>query len=175
MLPFSDSTTFLEEIVSKYTRFGCSQIVVVVNSEGFELLDADKHKLPSMVELVLNPNPENGRFSSIQLGLNQIVAENTVFMHNVDNPFVDIDLLKRLFDAALSKDCSVPVFRGKRGHPLCMNNHVAKAILQCNELDTDVRKIIADFSCTEVESESDSILLNINSPEVYSRIIGREI
>lgn len=175
MLPFSDNKTFLEEIVDKYLQFGCTQIVVVVNSEGYELLDAGKHKLSSMVEIVLNPNPETGRFSSIQLGLKRITAGNTVFMHNIDNPFVDIDLLKRLADFALPDCWSVPTFQTNRGHPLCMHYNVAKTVLQCEDLCSDIRNIIAGFLFTEVESKTDSILLNINSPEEYLNVFGKEI
>jgi CTP:molybdopterin cytidylyltransferase MocA len=173
-LPFLKNKTFLEEIVSQYLRFGCEKVVVVVNQK--DMINVQSISVlfgKPDIKFVVNPNPENGRFASIQLGLKEIGAENDVFMQNIDNPFVDLDLLTTLLESLNPRCWSVPVFNKRRGHPLCMSREVADVVRKCIDRDVDIRKIIANFDCSEIEAANNSILLNINTPEDYVRVFKK--
>ena len=166
-LKFNRYRTFIEEIVGQFTAFGCPQIIVVMNKEGRKLIDEMEIKLPENVIIANNPNPELGRFLSIKIGLGFLENTDTVFLHNIDNPFINKDVLKLLFNNNDKADYYVPVCNSRGGHPILLKGNVINKIRACVENDLNLNEYLKAFRKAMVEISDTDIFININTPEDY--------
>ncbi len=166
-LRFNDEKIFLEEIVGQYLAFGCKEIVVVMNGDGKKLFDKLNLRLPGIAKIVINSHPEYERFFSLKTGLNSLANSNNVFIHNIDNPFVDEDALKLLFKYAGKHDYCVPVYKDRGGHPVLLSGKVVEAILREDDSGINFRDFLKRYDGRTVGVETDKILVNINTPNDY--------
>lgn len=165
-LPMPNGNTFLENITIKYAEFGCQNIVVVLNKEGLVLINKFSQNLPSQTLLVLNPNPDLGRFSSIKAGLKQI-DDNYVFIHNVDNPFANAELLKQIYDAKKEEHVIKPIVSGRGGHPVLISRKVIDCILIEKENNLNFKEYLKKFQSKEIVVHDETISYNINTYDEY--------
>jgi molybdenum cofactor cytidylyltransferase len=168
-LKFNSSLNFLESIVSEYESAGIHEIIVVVNDEVLSLLENSNSILLQNCKFILNPHPEWGRFYSIKIGLQAVGERSHVYLQNIDNPFVNKNLIQLLMAETLNADYSVPFFEGISGHPILISGKVINSILQTNEKGSNLRNILAFFKRSEVKIDDPGILANINTPEDYNR------
>jgi len=171
-LKFNRHRTFLEEIVGQFDSFGCKEIIVVMNKEGRKLIDEMEIKLPENVIIANNPYPELGRFSSIKTGLGFLRNTDSLFLHNVDNPFVNRNVLRRLFNNDNNADYYVPVHENRGGHPILLTGKVVNEIRKCPNVDFSLKEYLKAYRKTVVEVDDPGIFININSPEDYVKAIG---
>ncbi len=160
-------TTFLESSVNAFISFGCHKVVVVVNSEVFNLLmHKNLHILPS-VSIILNDFPERGRFFSLQKGLESIEPAGYCFFHNADNPGISLDVLSTLASNCEKADIIRPVFKNNRGHPVLISQIIIKHIISEKKQQPHLREYLETFSTFDAEVLDPYIHLNINTPEDY--------
>jgi len=163
-LRFSLDETFLEHIVKVYKRFVVSDLVVVVN-------DTAKVKLYEFLEsvrVVINQNPEYGRFHSIQLGLKEIENKN-VFIQNIDNPFVNAGLLLELYHAIHDADFVVPVHENRGGHPILLSSEITEKVKTDFNKSINFKDVLKSFIRKNVVVNDPYISVNINTPEDYQK------
>ena len=170
-LKFSDKVTFLEEIINKYKAFGCKEILVVLNREGVSVLDQKNIKLSNEIKVVINEHIEWERFYSIKLGLKNLNNYHPVFIHNVDNPFVNLNVLDNLFCEITESNFVVPIFKNKGGHPILLSEKIIENIISEEKNDLNFRDFLKGFEKKIVEVEDEKILVNINSEKEYKEII----
>ena len=168
VMKFTKNKTFLDEIIQQYESFGCEKIVVVLNNEGFDYLKDKSVNFSNNVKLVKNRNPEWKRFYSIKLGLKTVSNEYPVFIHNVDNPFVNHEVLEKLFSSS-STDFVVPSYKNKGGHPILLSNHVVLEILSEKRNNIILSDFLKSFKKTYVTVNNKNILININSKNEYKK------
>ena len=113
---------------------------------------------------------EKGRSHSIHLGLQEVPPGSACFIHNIDNPFPAVSLLRLLLKSLPHKGYAVPVFQGRGGHPVLLGPGMADLLRIQSEL-TDFRQILRGFDRVEVPSPDDQILWNINTPEEYRKFL----
>jgi molybdenum cofactor cytidylyltransferase len=166
-LEFSHGVSFLEQIAVQYHKFRCRKIVVVVNPKGKIFLDKLPLRLPVEVVIAVNAFPERGRFSSIKTGLMSLLDEDCVFIHNVDNPEIKIDLLTALRDNLKEADYTRPNYHGKGGHPVLISKKIVKALINENADDLNLKHFLSRFKKIETEVDDPAALLNINTTEEY--------
>lgn len=157
--------TALERVVSCYQAVDVSPIVVVSgqNHEQLQLLQID-------VNLVVNPHPEAGMFSSVKCGVAALkFRSDAFFMHPVDIPLIKVSTLELML-GALSEQTEVcgivPVFAGKRGHPLLLSAQSAGAILAYNGTD-GLRGLLSRCPLFEVPVKDQGVLLGMNTMQQY--------
>ena len=167
-LQFSENRTFLDEVIKQYRIFGCKKIVVVMNRDGWIFLQKRSKKFDANIVLIENTHLEWERFYSIKLGIQNVKNIFPVFIHNVDNPFIDQKVLEKLYSLS-SKDYIVPVFNGKGGHPILLSQNVAVEILKETKNDLIFSIFLKKFEKTRVEVADKNILVNINTKEEYDR------
>lgn len=173
LLSFKKNRSFFEEIVSQYLLFGCDKIIVMVNPKDVELAQKFNQKIKcNEIEFVVNDNPDLGRFRSIRLGIQRIITGSNCFLHNIDNPFTDLALLKMLSDALERNSCAILEYEGKRGHPLLMSSEICELIRKIKLDETNIRDIIDQNKQKIVKVTDKKILLNINSPMNYFEAFG---
>ncbi|NQV03720.1 MAG: NTP transferase domain-containing protein, partial [Bacteroidia bacterium] len=116
LLPYDEKIRFIEKIIATYSNWGISEIVVVTNPEAFQKMKQTV-TVPSPVNIVINNHLELERFHSVKLGLGFIRKSSFCFIQNVDNPFIDSQILDLLYEQKSNEKYISPVFENKGGHP----------------------------------------------------------
>ncbi len=167
MLKFDENHTFLEKIIKGYQNFGCIEIIVVLNPSGDEILKQYKSKIVENEHIIINPNPERERFFSIKTGLKAFRNPENVFIHPVDNPFVNKNVLELLFQKSGNSDYQVPEYQGKGGHPILISKNVIERICNSTETDINSKIFLKQFIQLRVNVDAPEILININNLDDY--------
>jgi molybdenum cofactor cytidylyltransferase len=125
--------------------------------------------------LVTNPDPARGQFSSLQVGLGEVLSHgrDAAMITLVDRPPVPgstIEKLRDAFCAAVqqSKWAVVPAFRGKHGHPLIAGREMMEAFLKADNSAT-ARAVEHQHQdkIQYVEVDDPLVAVNVNTPEDY--------
>jgi molybdenum cofactor cytidylyltransferase len=119
---------------------------------------------------VVNKDVGRGRSWSIKLGINRVPGGSGCFIQNIDNPFADKALLATMHSTLKADGYVVPVFSGKRGHPVLLGSRVVDSI-RSREEEFDFRDVLKRFTRIEVPFEGEGILWNINTPGEYERFM----
>lgn len=166
LLKFNWDRTFLEHIVKEYESYGSSEIIVVTNDTVYEKIKTENFK---KVKFIINKEPQHGRMSSVIMGVSALTIKNRCFIHNCDNPFVNISLLRKLEKKLGQGDYIVPVYERKGGHPILISGKVINKILKEQLVDSDFRDVLKAFIRENTETSDNKILCNINTLEDYKK------
>jgi molybdenum cofactor cytidylyltransferase len=124
--------------------------------------------------LVINPDPSRGQFSSMQVGLQEVLSHgrDAAIVTLVDRPPAaseTVELLRRTFlDAPAPVWAVVPEFKGTHGHPFVVGRELIELFL----------KAPATSNAREVEHQHQShieyltvkdpyVIANVDTPEDY--------
>jgi molybdenum cofactor cytidylyltransferase len=167
MLRFDETHNFLEKIVEGYKSFGCKEIKIVLNQSGANILKQEGSKDIDIKQIVVNTNPEKERLLSIQIGLKALTNPKLIFIHPVDNPFVDLDILKLLVNSSKNCDYQIPVYRGKGGHPILISKKVIDEICHTSNMNINFKVFLESFLKFRVNVNNPAVLSNINTKVDY--------
>jgi len=117
--------------------------------------------------LLVNPHPEQGMFSSVQLGVAALRACTGLFIVPVDHPFVALSTYLLLKQACGQNPGAIikPVYNGRPGHPVVVPIALSEAILAA-EPGASLCDLLrgAGTELVRIESGDAGILTNINEP-----------
>jgi CTP:molybdopterin cytidylyltransferase MocA len=167
-LAFNATKTFLENLINQYDSFGCVEIIVVLNPDGKAFLEQLKLSLPSNVKVVINEHPEWERFYSLKLAAIGFSKFNPAFVSNIDNPFVDLKVLKSL--AKSNTEYTYPVFNGRGGHPFLISEKVIADLNFEPKDEIHLKEFLGRYSKSAVIVDDEKVLLNVNTIEEYNRL-----
>src|SRR5271157_2572015 len=123
--------TFLSAAIRSLTS--TDFIIVVVGQNEAALAPV---VYASGAAIVTNPDPSRGQFSSLQIGLHEVLSRgrDTAVITLVDRPPVSastLELLRAAFaDAPPNVWAVIPEFSGKHGHPFIAGRELMEAFLQ---------------------------------------------
>ena len=166
LLKTNNNVSFLEHITSIYSEFGCSSMVVVMNTDG-KLLTKELI-FPDRSVIVINQYPELGRFNSIIMGLSQVETKY-VFIQNIDNPTVDKNILLNLYNNRKGFDIVKPRYQGVGGHPILISNQVIYDIVNEGNIGIRLNEFLKKYKTKYIDVSVDSVLTNINTKEDYQK------
>jgi molybdenum cofactor cytidylyltransferase len=166
------SDTFLSAAIRSLAL--CDFVVVVVGKNETLLAPV---VYASGASLVVNPAPDRGQFSSLQVGLREVLnrGRDAAIVTLIDRPPVNADTVQALRDAfEVSGDDIwgvIPEFSGKRGHPIAVGREMIEAFLRANP-DSSAREVLAQHEgrLRYIAVDDPSIALNINTPEEYRQL-----
>ena len=167
----SDSETLLSAAIAALKPF-TEAVVVVAGSNANNIAPVIRANGASMVR---NPAPERGQFSSLQVGLHEVLARacNAAMITLVDCPPLSKASMEKLrvsFDQALAngKWGVAPEHNGKRGHPLVVGRGMIDAFLAA-PVTSNAREVKrAHAKMIEPVNVADSFLsADLNTPEEY--------
>lgn len=167
-LPFNSNITFIEKIVLEYQSFKCSEIVIVLNEElNKQTWDKILSKFSSKISIIFNHHSNFGRFYSIQLGAKSLQNVTQCFIQNIDNPFIDQDLLDKIHATRDNSGYVVPVYKEKGGHPVLISSNIIESIIGEKNIYINFKEILKKFNRKSISIENKKILANINTIEEY--------
>ncbi len=128
--------------------------------------------------VVINPDPSRGQFSSLQVGLQDVLSHgrDAACITLVDRPPIGsetVHLLRDAFEAA-SQDvwAVVPELAGKHGHPYLVGRELIEAFLQAPPTASarDVEHRYQNH-IQYVAVSDPFVALNINTPDDYAALV----
>jgi CTP:molybdopterin cytidylyltransferase MocA len=173
-LQFDNETTFLERIAGAYAAYGCDQIIIVMSRENIEYLGKLNLKLPANSGIVLNDHPEWARFYSLKTGAKKLKSINPTFVSNIDNPFINPEVLDILTAEIKKFDYIFPSWEGHGGHPFLISGKVIEKILNEEDDQVHMRDFLTGFKNAGIEVPDRKILLNINTAEEFRKYFSGE-
>jgi len=168
-LKYDENTTFIEHIVKEYIQFGCEEIVLVVNEIGNKYLVDHDIRFEHNVKVVINKHPDWHRFYSLKIGVKSLSEAKSCFIHNVDNPFVNYNVLNELYNNLSNTVYISPVFEGKGGHPILLSKNIISDLKFVEEDQMHFKEFLNKYSKQEVKVNDKMILVNINTIEEYEK------
>jgi molybdenum cofactor cytidylyltransferase len=130
--------------------------------------------------LIVNPDPERGQFSSLQVGLHEVLnrGRDAAVVTLIDRPPVGSGTVQALRDAFEVADddiwAIIPEFSGKHGHPIVVGREMIEAFLRARP-DSSAREVLAlhQNRLRYIAVDDPFVALNINTPEEYKQLEAR--
>jgi len=168
--------TFLSAAIGSLS-FSTDFIVVVAGANESDLAPI---AYASGASVVTNPDPSLGQFSSLRVGLREVLnrGRDAAMITLVDRPPASagtIQLLRTAFESA-SPDiwAVVPEFSGQHGHPYLAGRELIEAFLQAPATST-AREV--EHGCQQhilyVAVSDPFVALNVNTPDDYAALVAR--
>ncbi len=152
-----------------------ADFVVVVVGKNEELLAPIIYARGA--SLVVNPDPSRGQFSSLQVGLREVLnhGRDAAMVTLVDRPPARPATIQTLREAFQTADPNiwavVPEFSGKHGHPYLVGREMMEAFLRVPPFSTAREVEHAHQSHIQYVAVDDPLIaLNINTPEEYAAL-----
>ncbi len=166
--------TFLSagiELLQPYT-----QMVIVVAGKNAPSIAPIVYAAGGFV--VINKAPERGQFSSLQLGLQEVLnhGRDAAVVSLVDRPPAQHDTLSKLCDVFTQvyeqdKWAVIPQFGGRHGHPIIVGREMITAFLAAPATATarDVEHSL-EKRVVYVSVEDPLVVANVDTPDDYARL-----
>jgi molybdenum cofactor cytidylyltransferase len=165
--------TLLTASIEALKPFAESVMVVAGNNIAIIAPLATSHE----ALIVQNPAPERGQFSSLQIGLQELIARgyDSAMITLVDSPPLSVAGMQKLhagFEEALSRGLwgVQPENSGRHGHPLLAGRRLIDALLAA-PVTSDARTIKhqhAQFIGSI--TVPDALTIDVNTPEQYEAL-----
>jgi molybdenum cofactor cytidylyltransferase len=132
--------------------------------------------------LAVNPNPDEGQFSSLRAGLNEVLGRgrDTAIITLVDRPspaVATIERLKQVFLAAPDNIWAVvPEFDGRHGHPFIAGREMIEAFLRA-PATSNAREVEHALQGHILYCPVDDplVAVNVNTQEEFQQLLSGQI
>jgi len=165
-LPWNTGKTLLTYQLEQWLSLGFTPVVVL----GLHNSQKQKDCLPGSLS-VINSHSDAGKTTSLLTALQYIPQDFEVLaISAVDQPR-KLEIYQKLLTAHQDNSALItaPIYQGKMGHPLLFNNQMRSHLQNIREETLGLRQVIQEFNrvICKVEFHDPSVLLDINTPEVY--------
>lgn len=170
------TSTFLSAAIRSLT-LSTDFILIVVGKNEAALAPI---AYASGASIVTNPNPSRGQFSSLQVGLHEVLnrGRDAAVITLVDRPPVSAattQLLREEYESAPQNIWAVvPEFSGKHGHPYLVGRELIEKFLQA-PATSSAREVEHRYQdhIRYVAVSDPFAAVNINTPEDYSALVAK--
>lgn len=173
LLPFGGST-MLENVISNVRASFVNKIMVVLGS--------DKEQVAALIEgssvkHCVNDNYKNSMLSSVKCGIRNLPRNlSAVLIFQGDQPLITTQTINKVIKAyqTSGKEIIIPVFEGKRGHPLMVGKKLREEI-ETMESDQGLRALSARYpeEVFEIETDDPGILKDFDTYDEYLKEINQ--
>ncbi|HTP68659.1 MAG TPA: nucleotidyltransferase family protein [Dongiaceae bacterium] len=170
LLPYQ-GRPFLEHLldVVKHPKIGVRRVVLGAHAEPItSAIPMDDN------EIVINQDWEKGQLSSIQAALRSLPAgTDGMVLCLIDHPLISVQLVDGLIDQfyATRAPIVLPVFEGKRGHPVIFSASVYGELERAPR-DVGARSVVWAHAreVSELSTLEEGCVLNLNDPDTFDRV-----
>jgi molybdenum cofactor cytidylyltransferase len=169
-------STILTSTIQALSAY-CDLVIVVVgkNREALESL-----VYANAAFLAVNPAPERGQFSSLQIGLQEVLKQgrDAALITLVDHPPPRHETLARLTDAFGNRPhqtwALIPEHQGTHGHPILIGREMIEAFLRApatsnaREVEHAHQPNLSYFSIDDPR-----VTTNVDTPQDYASLESR--
>lgn len=167
------NATFLSAAIKSLTL--STDFVLVVSGQNESALTPIVYANAAF--MVVNPDPSRGQFSSLQIGLREVLnrGRDTALITLVDRPpasITTVQALRQAFEAAAQRVWAmVPEFEGKHGHPYVAGRDLIERFLR-EPVTGNARDVEHRFQehIQYMAVDDANVALNINTPEDYATL-----
>lgn len=153
----------------------CDPVILALGHHA----DAIRPHVRGHAHVVVNPDPERGQLSSLQVALAAVPAEAEGFLFTpVDCPAMEPRTVSRMVEAFRSRDpatlFAIPCYRGHHGHPVCAARALITEFLalpSTAQARDVVHRHIGETQYVEVDDAG--VLIDVDDREAYERLVGR--
>jgi molybdenum cofactor cytidylyltransferase len=164
--------SFVRNVAETALKAGLSPVVVVIGAEAEQVEEAI-HGLP--VTIVQNPDWENGQSTSICAGLRECRSAGGAIFLLADQPQVSVEVLRALVERH-SQDLPAvlaPYVFDQRANPVLFDRVTFQDLLALQG-DTGGRAIFSKFSPRYLNWYDKRLLLDVDTPEDYEKLVNSE-
>jgi len=171
LLEFNGKSAIVK-LIESYKQAEIEKIVVVTGHQKDRI---EEEISGYAVDIVENPNYEQGMFTSVQKGISSL--EDTVkafFMHPADIPLVKpytLAALKKAYDDH-STGIVYPVYKGRKGHPPLISLIYRQEIMK-SEGKRGLKGVLKPYedAALFVDVSDPTVLMDMDYSEDYQRLI----
>jgi CTP:molybdopterin cytidylyltransferase MocA len=175
LLPYQ-GRSFLEHLldVTTHAKIGVRRVVLGAHAD----LIADAVPLAAD-EVVINTEWEKGQLSSIQAGMRSLPAgTDGMILCLIDHPLISAGLIDELSGRFYAEQAArppivLPVYQGKRGHPVIFSSAVYDELLAA-PFGQGARSVVWAHAgeIAEVITAEQGCVLNLNDPQTVKRVLS---
>jgi len=172
LLPFGDKTV-IAYIVDQLLASTVDEVHVIV---GHQAEHISRELSGRAISIVKNPIYKSGMLSSVRCGLQNLPEKYRAVMVVLgDQPSVTTGLIDQMLQsfATTEKSILVPLYKGRRGHPILFSSLYRDEILT-QYGNVGLRGLLHSHSddIFELEVPTSSVLCDMDYPEDYQRELG---
>src|SRR5947207_6342430 len=127
--------------------------------------------------MVWNPNPENGQFSPLRIGLEAVLnrGRDAAVVNLVDRPAPGLQTIEQLKSEFLNADdqiwAVVPEHNGKHGHPIVIGREMIEAFLRA-PAGSNARDVehAHQNRIRYLAVNDPHVAINVNTPEEFQNL-----
>jgi molybdenum cofactor cytidylyltransferase len=173
LLPWEGKTLFEHQLMSLEKSL-IDEIIVVVGYQAENFMKITKEH---SIKTVYNQHFQSGKCSSLLAGLRTMESgSDAILVVAVDQP-TSFEVINRLLESLSKSEAkiAVPLFNGKRGHPVLFSGSILEDLLSIKEETLGIRSVFQKYKerISEVPINDCFIQLNINTPEDYEAALRR--
>lgn len=160
--------TFLEQCLATLRAAGADPIVATLPAAAID-------PPPAGLEALTLPAAGMDMLASLRHGLARLLETRgwtVVVVVPVDHPLVKPDTVRSLVVAAAPT--AVPVFRGKRGHPIALTRSVAEQLVSGETAAANLRDAMKAAGRCDVEVDDPGVVGNCNTPEQLAAALAQQ-
>ncbi|MEW6467647.1 MAG: nucleotidyltransferase family protein [Bacteroidota bacterium] len=162
--------TILENLLAEYQEAGIHDICLVINR--WFCVGEWEHYLYNRLPYIVRVDPGMGRFHSLRAGLRRMPDTEQVFLQNADNPFTSRTIIRQMAASFHPAGRTHVTFQGKKGHPVLISKKIVQRLIAIPGDDHNLRDILGGYPEHLVETADEGVLVNMNTPEDYARMLA---
>jgi molybdenum cofactor cytidylyltransferase len=175
LLPLGDEI-FLTRILRVLREAGLARPRLILGRDA-ERIEARIGDYP--VDICVNPNPDRGQLSSIQLGISGLSEKfEAAMLWPVDQPAVSLELTRSLSEFFVTTDhrIVVPFRGGKRGHPAIFHRTLFHEFMDA-PLEKGAKGIISRYESETcfLQTDESAAFTDIDTPSDYQTLTGQSL
>lgn len=173
LLPYRGKTV-LETVIENAVSTLKNKVLVVLGAKREEIM---QHIGFKQVKYLFNDNYNEGMLSSVICGISDVPDEaDAALIILGDQPQISTEVIDEVISAwqQSGKGIIIPVFNGKRGHPVLIEKRYHHEIKRLDP-EAGLRSLYGKFAgdIYEVECGTSSILRDLDTPDDYRREINQ--
>ena len=177
LLPWRNGT-FLSAAI--HTLEATTELVIVIAGHNQQTIAPVVYSTSAF--LAVNPNPDEGQFSSLRVGLNEVLGRgrDAAIITLVDRPspaVATIERLKKVFLGASDNIWAVvPEFDGRHGHPFIAGREMIEAFLRAPAVSNarEVEHALQEHILYQPVDDP-LVAVNVNTQEEFQQLLSGQI